>query len=65
MTARDTYTAEGWKALSRAARAYNSAHALGDPKMIELARDVFYFVLRRVNKECVVRGDGECPQKER
>lgn len=52
-----TYTAEGWKALSRAARAYNAAHASKDPRMIDLARDVFHYVLRRVNRDCVTRAE--------
>jgi hypothetical protein len=51
---RTTYTNEGWARLNQAARALNLASAHGDPKMIELARDVFYFVLKRVNATCVI-----------
>ncbi len=50
---RETYTEEGWKALGQAAKAYNLCVAGGDPKMIELARGVFGFVLERVSRRCV------------
>lgn len=60
MADQTTYSKEGWDALGRAARAYNSCAANGDPELIGLARDLFHFVLRRVNRDCVVRyGAGE------
>lgn len=60
MTAtRDTYTPEGWKALNGAARAMRYAYASGHQEHINLAHDVFRFVLERVNRDCVVRAVGE------
>jgi hypothetical protein len=49
-----TYTKEGWARLNQAAKAYNLARDLGDPKLIDVADKVFGFVLKHVNATCVI-----------